>query len=236
MPLKNLVLYDEASLQQIAWRNSNANLEVLQLEANGMCIVSRAATPEVWEQHERDGHMPKFPDCPVCVQEHGSVVKHFSSTTNSLHMLHLDIGYWEDLSLDGKRYFVVAGLRVQHEDKVMLVPFFIPVENKTGLIVSQEVFQLIDYIATCKQLQAFHGSKVLRIPSEQVSLSTRISRSMHGSEEHAWPHHQLINRKATVAQSLGSFVSVSLHVGLVLSLSSACGRGRQRLGPERASW
>ena len=90
--------------------------------------------PEVWEQHERDGHMPKFPDCPVCVQEHGSVVKHVSSTTNSLHTLHLDTGFRGDLSLDGKRYFVVAGVRVQHEDKVMLVPFFIPVENKSGRI------------------------------------------------------------------------------------------------------
>ena len=55
-----------------------------------LTIPSRA--PEVCEQHEWDGHMPKFPDCPVCVQEHGSV---------------------------------------------------------------------IDYIATCKQLQAFHGSRVL---------------------------------------------------------------------------
>ena len=62
----------------------------------------------------------------------------FSSTTNSLHKLYLDAGYWGDLSLDGKRYFVVAGLRVQHEDKVMLVPFFIPVEKKTGVMVSQE--------------------------------------------------------------------------------------------------
>ena len=39
-----------------------------------LIVPSRA--PEVWEQHERDGHMPKFPDCPVCVQEHGSLVKH----------------------------------------------------------------------------------------------------------------------------------------------------------------
>ena len=23
--------------------------------------------PEVWKQHERDGHMPKLPDRPVCV-------------------------------------------------------------------------------------------------------------------------------------------------------------------------
>ena len=59
-----------------------------------LTIPSRA--PEVWEQRERDGHMPKFPDCPVCVQEHGSVVKHFSSTTNSLHTLHLDTCYWGD--------------------------------------------------------------------------------------------------------------------------------------------
>ena len=29
--------------------------------------------------------------------------------------------------------------------------------------MSQEVFQLIDCIATCTQLQAFHGSSVLRI-------------------------------------------------------------------------
>ena len=130
-----------------------------------LTLPSRA--PEVWEQHERDGHMPKFPDCPVCVQEHGSVVKHFSSTTNSLHTLHLDTGYWGDPSLDGKRYFLAAGLRVQHADKIMLAPFFIPVENKTGLTVSQEVFQLIDYIATCKQLQAFHGSRRLHILSDQ---------------------------------------------------------------------
>ena len=53
--------------------------------------------PEVWEQ-QRDGHMPKFPDCPVCVQEHGSVVKRFSCTTNSLHTLHLDTGYGEILA------------------------------------------------------------------------------------------------------------------------------------------
>ena len=33
----------------------------------------------------------------------------------------------------------------------MLAPFFIPVENMTGLVVSQEVLQLIDYVATCKQ-------------------------------------------------------------------------------------
>ena len=83
------------------------------------------------------------------------------------HTLHLDTGYWGDPGLDGKRYFLAAGLRVQHEDEIMLVPFFIPVENKTGLTVSQEVFQLIDYIATCKQLQAFHGSRVLRILSDQ---------------------------------------------------------------------
>ena len=53
------------------------------------------------EQHERDGHMPKLPYCPVCGQEHGSVVRHFSSTSNSLHTLHLDTGYWGDIIPDG---------------------------------------------------------------------------------------------------------------------------------------
>ena len=88
---------------------------------------------------------------------------------NYQYLAYVTFGYGilGDLSLDGKRYFVVAGLRVQHEDKVMLVPFFLLVENKSGLVVSQQVFQLIDYIATCKQLQAFHGSKVLRILSDQ---------------------------------------------------------------------
>ena len=84
--------------------------------------------------------------------------------------LDLDTGCWGDLSLDGKRYFVVAGLRVQREDKVMLFHFFTPVENKTGLMVSQGVFQLSDYIAACKLRGGgggFHGSKVLRISIDQ---------------------------------------------------------------------
>ena len=48
--------------------------------------------PEVWEQH--DGHMPKFPDCPVCVcvQEHGSVVKPVLPITCILYTWIQDIG------------------------------------------------------------------------------------------------------------------------------------------------
>ena len=38
-----------------------------------------------------------------------------------MHTLRLETRYWGDLSLDGKRYFAVAGLRAQREDKVMLV-------------------------------------------------------------------------------------------------------------------
>ena len=49
--------------------------------------------------------MPRLPDCPVGVEEHGSVVRHFASTSTSLHTLYLDTGYWGDLSLDGKRHF-----------------------------------------------------------------------------------------------------------------------------------
>ena len=52
-------------------------------------------------------------DCPLCVEEHGSVVRHVASTSTSLHTLHLDTGYWGELSLDGTRCFVAAGLRVR---------------------------------------------------------------------------------------------------------------------------
>ena len=41
--------------------------------------------PEVWG----DGHMPKLRDCPVCVEEHGSGARHVTSTSTSLHTLHL---------------------------------------------------------------------------------------------------------------------------------------------------
>ena len=32
-------------------------------------------SPEEWERHERNGHYPKLPDCPVCVEEQGPVVR-----------------------------------------------------------------------------------------------------------------------------------------------------------------
>ena len=35
--------------------------------------------------------------------------------------LHLDTVCWGDLSLDGKRYFVAAGIRVQHDKQVLVV-------------------------------------------------------------------------------------------------------------------
>ena len=134
--------------------------------------------------------MPKLPDCPVCVEEHGSVVRRFASTSSSLHTHYLDTGYLGNLSLDEKCYFVVAGLRVQHEDDVILVPFFLPVKNKSGLVVSQAVFQLIDYIATCKQLQAFHGSKVLRILTEFVNQDFEKHARQRSIRLSASPAHQ----------------------------------------------
>ena len=32
-------------------------------------------SPEEWEKHERNGHIPKLPDCPVCLEEQGPVVR-----------------------------------------------------------------------------------------------------------------------------------------------------------------
>ena len=53
--------------------------------------MSQGRLPQHLHDHQkhgnnaRDGHVPKFPDCPVCVEEHGSVVSHFASTSSSLH-------------------------------------------------------------------------------------------------------------------------------------------------------
>ena len=44
-----------------------------------------------------------------------------------------------------------------------------PVENKSAIIVSREVFALVDWISNCKQIQAFHGAKITRILSDQGS-------------------------------------------------------------------
>ena len=128
-----------------------------------------ARSPEEWEQHERNGHIPKFPDCPVCVEEQGSVVRHYAQNSPSPNTLHLDTGYWGGWSLDEKRYFIAAALRVEQDKNGILIPFLVPVENKSALVVSREVFALIDWISTCKQIQAFNGAKITRILSDQGS-------------------------------------------------------------------
>ena len=67
---------------------------------------------EEWEKHERNGHIPKFPDCPVCIEEQGPIVRHYTQSSPSLNTIHLDTGYWGDWSLDEKRYFIAAAMRV----------------------------------------------------------------------------------------------------------------------------
>ena len=124
---------------------------------------------EEWERHERNGHYPKLPDCPVCVEEQGPVVRHYAQGSSSLNTLHLDTGYWGDWSLDEKRYFIAAALRVEQDGSGILIPFFVPVENKSAIVVSREVFALVDWISNCKQIQAFEGAKITRILSDQGS-------------------------------------------------------------------
>ena len=70
---------------------------------------------------------------------------------------------------DEKRYFIAAALRLEHDKTCILIPFFVPVENKSAVVVSREVFALIDWISTCKQIQLFHGAKITRILSDQGS-------------------------------------------------------------------
>ena len=70
-------------------------------------VLDEAATKDqhparVWEQHKRDGHLPKFPDCPVCLEEQGSVVRHAHSHNPSLRTMHIDTGYWDEVRQDVK--------------------------------------------------------------------------------------------------------------------------------------
>ena len=94
---------------------------------------------------------PEIPDCPVCLEE--------NNRNPSLHPMHLDTEDWDEVSQEGKKYFIVAGMRVKHKDLYMTVPYFIPVDSRSGLAVSTAVFQLIDEIAACNQVQAFQGAK-----------------------------------------------------------------------------
>ena len=60
-------------------------------------------------------------------------------------------------------YNMVAGMRMKHKDLYITILYFLPVENKSGFVVSTAVFELTDEIAACKQVQASHGSKFLRL-------------------------------------------------------------------------
>ena len=55
----------------------------------------------VWEGHERNRLLPTLPDGLVCVEEQGTNVKHAPNATRHLHTLHLDTGYWGEVSVDG---------------------------------------------------------------------------------------------------------------------------------------
>ena len=148
-------------------------LDMKQLRLLGEHLTDTPVHPtrssDEWERHERNGHYPKLPDCPVCVEEQGPVVRHYAQGSSSLNTLHLDTGYWGDWSLDEKRYFIAAALRVEHDGSGILIPFFVPVENKSAIVVSREVFALVDWISNCKQIQAFEGAKITRILSDQGS-------------------------------------------------------------------
>ena len=115
------------------------DLDMKDLRLSGEQLTDMSSTPptrsvEEWNKHERNGHIPKFPDCPVCLEEQGPVVCHYAQNAPSLNTTHLDTGYWGDWSLDEKRYFIAAALRVEHDKTGILIPFFVPVENKSAVI------------------------------------------------------------------------------------------------------
>ena len=86
-----------------------------------------------------------------------------AQSSPSLNTLHLDTGYWGDWSLDEKRYFIATALRVEHDTSGILIPFLVPVESKSAIVVSREVFALIDWIPPASRFKPFmvqrsHGS------------------------------------------------------------------------------
>ena len=54
-----------------------------------------------------------------------TVVRHYAQGSSSTNTLHLDTGYWGDWSLDEKRYFLAAALRVEQDNSGILIPFFV---------------------------------------------------------------------------------------------------------------
>ena len=72
------------------------SLDMKQLRLLGEHLTDKpipsTRSPEEWERHERNGHHPKLPDCPVCIEEQGPVVRHYAYGSTSLNTLHLDWG------------------------------------------------------------------------------------------------------------------------------------------------
>ena len=64
---------------------------------------------------------------------------HYAQNAPSLNTIHLDTGYWVDWSLDEKRYFIAAALRVEHAKAGILIPFIVPVENKSAAVVPEKL-------------------------------------------------------------------------------------------------
>ena len=149
--------------------------DMKELRLSGEQLTDMSSRPptrsaEEWEKHERNGHLPKFPDCPVCLEEQGPVVRHYAQNAPSLHTIHLDMGYWGDWSLDEKRYFIAAALRVEHDKSGILIPFFVPVENKSASCLQpcrfpRQVFALIDWISRIRRVSRF---KPLMVPRSLV--------------------------------------------------------------------
>ena len=64
----------------------------------------------------------------------------------------------------GRSTFVVAGVRAKHEDSCMVVPYFLPVENKSG---HESSIPTDDQINVCKRVQSFKGVQISRILSDK---------------------------------------------------------------------
>ena len=184
----------ETPEQERPWPPQLEDLEMKSLTDLAASTMDELTGPpqppaHVWGKHERNGHLPEPLDCPICVDKQGTIVKHAPNATPRLHTLNLDMGYWDEVNVDGKKHFVVAGIRVKHEDSYMVVRDFLPVENKSGLTVTKTVFQQVDQVNVCKKVQSFHGAQILQIFSDKATDFIKSLRLQHDREERMWLHH-----------------------------------------------
>eukprot|EP00971_Amphidinium_carterae_P269110 5338863-Amphidinium_carterae.1 len=146
------------------------NLKVLEGIKPGLIVDAvMPMTGAEWEQHCRDGHLPKRADCPICQVGSGPPVRHYTQETlmEKFGTLHVDLTGPLDLSEDKNLYILTAVHMVEAPSgESVLVPWAIPIKDKTGKIVAGELARIVDYVPTMSALKGYRGLQIARLHSD----------------------------------------------------------------------